>query len=112
MAHGSNPTVSFFFFSYGCTHIATDISGSNIAFTCGKLSSATEKNLFKILGTPQIENLVRLDGKPLDKALPKYLVEAAEWSHWVDEIFGLLTLERVFSKEQNLQGWDNFRRIL
>jgi serine/threonine-protein kinase SRPK3 len=77
--------VFFFFFSYGCTHLATDISGSNIAFTCGKLSSAAEKDLFKILGTPRIEKLARVDGKPLDKALPKYLVKAAEWYHWADE---------------------------
>jgi hypothetical protein len=29
--------------------------------------------------------LVRLDGKPLDKALSKYLVEATEWFYWADE---------------------------
>jgi hypothetical protein len=66
------------------------------------LSSATEKNLFKILGTPQIENSVRLDGKPLDKALPKYLVEAAEWSHWADE--GIEDLRIIDLGESFLQG--------
>jgi len=29
--------------------------------------------------------LVRLDGKPLDKALPKYLVKAIDWDCWADE---------------------------
>jgi serine/threonine-protein kinase SRPK3 len=67
-----------------CTHIATDISGNNIAFTCGHLSTATEKALFKVLGPPETEELIRLDGMPLDKALPKHLVKAAVWD-WAEE---------------------------
>ena len=29
--------------------------------------------------------LARLDGKPLDKALPRQLVKAADWINWIDE---------------------------
>jgi serine/threonine-protein kinase SRPK3 len=29
--------------------------------------------------------LVRLDGKPLDKSLPKHVVGAPKWDNWVDE---------------------------
>ena len=99
----------FFFFisinlilsSCDCTNIATDISGSNIAFTCSQWSSATKKDLFKILGTPQSDKLVRLDGKPLDKALPKYLVEATEWFYWADE--GIEDLRLIDLGESFLQ---------
>lgn len=33
----------------------------------------------------QTEELVRLDGKPLDTGLPKHMVKAAGWDEWVDE---------------------------
>jgi hypothetical protein len=57
------------------TDIAADISGNNIAFTCGNVSIATEKRLFK--GYQKPKNLIRLE--PLDTALLKYLVKIAEW---------------------------------
>lgn len=44
-----------------------------------------ENDLFEVLGTPEWEELVRLDGEPLAKGLPKHLVKAAEWDDWVDE---------------------------
>ncbi|OXV05723.1 hypothetical protein Egran_06508, partial [Elaphomyces granulatus] len=62
-----------------------DISGSNIAFTCIKLSTASKKDLFNVLGTPEYKELVRLDGKPLNKALPKHLVNIATWYGWMGE---------------------------
>jgi serine/threonine-protein kinase SRPK3 len=65
---------------YG-SHIATDISGNNIAFTCRRW----RKDLFKRLGAPKVERLIRTDGKPLGKGLPKYLVKAIEWDYWADE---------------------------
>jgi serine/threonine-protein kinase SRPK3 len=68
-----------------CTHIATDISASNIAFACSKLSTASKKDLFNVLGTPECKELVRLDGKPLNKALPKHLVKIATWYGWMGE---------------------------
>ncbi|GFF78035.1 protein kinase dsk1 [Aspergillus lentulus] len=62
-----------------------DISGGNIAFSCSNLSNVAEEDLFEVLGLPETEQLVRLDGKPLDKGLPKHMVKAAEWDEWVDE---------------------------
>ncbi|GFF72119.1 protein kinase dsk1 [Aspergillus lentulus] len=62
-----------------------DISGGNIAFSCSNLSNVAEEDLFEVLGLPETEELVRLDGKPLDKGLPKHMVKAAEWDEWVDE---------------------------
>ncbi|GAB1207905.1 hypothetical protein APSETT445_006641 [Aspergillus pseudonomiae] len=44
-----------------------------------------QDELFEVLGMPESEELVRLDGKPLDKALPKHIVKATEWDEWIDE---------------------------
>jgi serine/threonine-protein kinase SRPK3 len=78
-------TLSTIFIFHDFAHIAIDISGSNVAFTCSNLSTATKEDLFQALGDPECEELTRLDGKPLGKALPKYLVAAAKWDSWVDE---------------------------
>jgi serine/threonine-protein kinase SRPK3 len=67
------------------SHGETDIHSSTVAFTCSNLSFATKENLFKIVGNPKCGDLVRLDGKLLDEALPKYLVEAIRWDHWAGE---------------------------
>ena len=68
-----------------CAHIATDISGNNIVFTCDHLSSATKEDLFELLGTPISAEMARLDGKPLGEGLPKQLVKTTEWNNWTDE---------------------------
>lgn len=44
-----------------------------------------KEELFAVLGSPEVEELARLDGKPLDNSLPKQLVKSAEWETWVDE---------------------------
>ncbi|KAE8312897.1 kinase-like domain-containing protein [Aspergillus transmontanensis] len=62
-----------------------DISGRNMAFSCTHLSHASENETFEVLGTPEIEPLVRVDGAPLQNGLPTQLVKAAEWVEWVDE---------------------------
>ncbi|KAI2944570.1 hypothetical protein CBS147321_4269 [Aspergillus niger] len=62
-----------------------DVSGGNIAFGCNNLSHATKDELFAVLGSPEVEELARLDGKPLDDSLPKQLVKSADWEAWVDE---------------------------
>lgn len=67
------------------TYTWLDISGRNIAFTCNSLSNATEEQLFEVLGSPEIEPLARIDGKPLEVGLPTQLVKAAEWVDWIDE---------------------------
>ena len=49
------------------------------------LSKLPKNRLFRILGSPESEALVRLDGKPLDKGLPNQLVKAASWDDWINE---------------------------
>jgi serine/threonine-protein kinase SRPK3 len=49
------------------------------------LSQLPEKDLFEILGPPESEQLLRLDGQPVDKGLPNQLVRAASWDSWFDE---------------------------
>lgn len=41
--------------------------------------------ILSVIGTPIVEDLIRLDGKPLDLSLPKHLVKAAPWDDWLDE---------------------------
>ena len=45
----------------------------------------SKERLFKILGVPESEQLIRLDGKPLDKGLPSHLVKTTSWDCWIDE---------------------------
>lgn len=56
----------------------------NIAFECTDLFNAG-MDLLEVLGESRCEELVRLDGKPLDPGLPKQIVEAADWEAWFDE---------------------------
>jgi serine/threonine-protein kinase SRPK3 len=70
---------------YDYTHIATDITGNNVAFTCSNLSTVTKKALFEVLGPPELEQVTRCDGMPLEDSVPEYLVESARWDDWVDE---------------------------
>jgi serine/threonine-protein kinase SRPK3 len=49
------------------------------------LSQSTEEGIFNVLGTPESDDVVRLDGKPLDRGQPHQLVKAAVWDDWVDE---------------------------
>jgi serine/threonine-protein kinase SRPK3 len=49
------------------------------------LSTLRLDSLYGVLGNPESEELVRLDGKALDMGLPRYLVKAAEWDDWIDE---------------------------
>ena len=56
-----------------------------MAFSCINLSYASEIELFEVLGTPEIEPLVRVDVASLQNGLPTQLVKAAEWVEWVDE---------------------------
>ncbi len=45
----------------------------------------TEEGLFEVLGSPESEDLTRLDGEPLSKNLPSQLVKAVGWLDWIDE---------------------------
>ena len=44
-----------------------------------------KEDLFDVLGTPELEELARLDGKPLEDSLPRQLVKTAGWDNWIDE---------------------------
>ena len=41
--------------------------------------------LFEVLGSPESEELVRRDGKPLSETLPSHLIKAADWVDWIDD---------------------------
>jgi len=49
------------------------------------LSHLSEKELFEVLGLPESEELVRLDGECLGEGVPNQLVKSAEWVGWPDE---------------------------
>ena len=49
------------------------------------MSQATKEDIFDVLGGPETEELIRLDGKPLKNSLPKQLVKTAGWDNWTDE---------------------------
>ncbi|KFZ07582.1 hypothetical protein V501_06315 [Pseudogymnoascus sp. VKM F-4519 (FW-2642)] len=38
-----------------------------------------------VVGTPEVEELARIDGAPLRQGLPNQLVKAADWMEWIDE---------------------------
>ena len=61
------------------------MSSRNIAFTCGQLPQTTKEDFFSVLGQPEVEYLVRLDGQPIRKGLPKQLVNVAAWVNWIEE---------------------------
>ncbi|KAJ5935369.1 hypothetical protein N7466_004916 [Penicillium verhagenii] len=72
-----------FIHSSGMCH--GDVSDHNMAFTCTAILDATPEKLLEIIGSPEIEELARIDGKPLEKGQPTQLVKAAEWVDWIDE---------------------------
>jgi serine/threonine-protein kinase SRPK3 len=45
----------------------------------------SKDTLFEVLGFPETESLVRLDGKPLDQGLPQQLIKVASWRNWFEE---------------------------
>ncbi|KIX09757.1 uncharacterized protein Z518_00838 [Rhinocladiella mackenziei CBS 650.93] len=59
-----------------------DLSIKNLAFYNDRLSRLSEEELFEALGTPNPEELTRLDGKPLGQGIPTQLVESALWTGW------------------------------
>lgn len=42
-----------------------NISGSNVAFTAGDLAHSTDEGIYEVLGRPQCEDLLRINGEPL-----------------------------------------------
>jgi len=39
------------------------------------------------LGLPELEELVRLDGAPLEQGVPTYLVKSARWDGWPNDLY-------------------------
>lgn len=62
----------------------TDISGWTVVFS-GKSLSTIRERIFKFVGVPEVEPLVRSDGRALDEGLPTHLVKAIVWDSWVEE---------------------------
>ena len=58
---------------------------SNLAFTCDRLSGASEEELLQILGDPKKEALIRQDGKPLGEGVPQDLIKSAVWGGWLHD---------------------------
>lgn len=56
-----------------------------MAFTSSRLSRYSKTELFEAIGAPEWEEVKRVDGKPLDKGLPRQLVKKVEWTNWIDE---------------------------
>lgn len=61
------------------------MSGCNVVFTASKLRTLSEEALFDIIGYPEATSLARVDGSPLDRALPNQLVRSICWTDWTDE---------------------------
>ncbi|KAL4954035.1 hypothetical protein BDW69DRAFT_183935 [Aspergillus filifer] len=57
-----------------------DISGGNLAFGCSALTNADEGEILRVLGQPEIEDMIRLDGKPLAPGIPSQMVKATDWA--------------------------------
>ncbi|KAL4967430.1 kinase-like protein [Aspergillus stella-maris] len=62
-----------------------DLSGGNVAFRCSGLTNADEDEVMEILGRPEVEDLIRLDGEPLAPGLPSQIVKATRWEEWFEE---------------------------
>lgn len=83
LGHGGN-ALFYSLWPSVLTDIKADISGWTVVFS-GKSLSATRERIFKFVGVPEVEPLVRTDGRPLDKGLPTHLVKAIVWDSWVEE---------------------------
>ncbi|KAI9654945.1 MAG: hypothetical protein M1821_005698 [Bathelium mastoideum] len=62
-----------------------NVSGVNTVFTCRHLTRSSKKEALRIIGLPEWENLVRLDGQAIGRGMPKQLVKTAIWDDWVEE---------------------------
>ena len=49
------------------------------------MSHLSEEELFEVLGLPESEELIRLDGESLGEGIPNQLVKSVEWTGWPDE---------------------------
>ena len=62
------------------------------------MSQATKEDLSKVLGEPEVEDLVRLDGQPIKDSLPKQMANVATWydfDEW-DEDLRVIDLGEAF----------------
>lgn len=85
----------------------TDISGWTVVFS-GRSLSTTRERIFKFVGAPEVEPLVRSDGRPLDEGLPTHLVKAIVWDSWVEEDHEDL---RIIDFGRSFFQWEKTRRI-
>lgn len=57
-----------------------DIHMGNVLFRLPDLEVASQETIIQDLGPPQVGKIARRDGKPLEKGMPEYLVEPAEFN--------------------------------
>ena len=83
----------------------TDLSTRNLAFYNGRLSRLSGEELLEVLGSPDAEELTRLDGEPLGQGIPTQLVESTRWTGWPlnddedDENIRIIDLGEAFTKD-------------
>jgi serine/threonine-protein kinase SRPK3 len=84
-AHGGGFIILLYLRMRGLTLNSVDVSGANIAFTSRNLTQLSKKKIFRVIGSPEWENLIRLDGKAIEPGMPTQLVKTAVWDNWVEE---------------------------
>ena len=83
----------------------TDLSTKNLAFYNGHLSHLSREELLEVLGSPDAEELTRLDGGALGQGIPMQLVESTGWVGWPlnddedDENIRIIDLGEAFTQD-------------
>lgn len=62
-----------------------DPSPRNLCFASSCLSQLSEEKLLDVLGPPECDELIRVDGEPLNQGVPKALIRSTQWVGWPDE---------------------------
>jgi hypothetical protein len=76
----------------GLTLNLIDISGANIAFTRRNLTRLSKMEIFQTIGFPELEKLIRLDGRETACGMPKQLMKTADWDKHSLMVMSPLTL--------------------
>jgi hypothetical protein len=64
------------------TRCGPDLRTRNLVFTIPQITELSEKGFIDMLGTPEIGNVRRSDGKVLGPSLPRYIVRSAIYRGW------------------------------
>ncbi|KIV83111.1 hypothetical protein PV11_05165 [Exophiala sideris] len=87
----------------GYTH--GDISVNNIAYTSDLISVLSEKELLKVLGNPEADDMRRVDGEPLGEGIPHHFIRSTTWPGYphddddADDEFRLFDFGEAFTRD-------------